>query len=297
MPIPQRTRFTELVRCRLPLQQAAMGGVPTPELAGAVAAAGGLGMLSGTGLPGRTIADQLAAATATANDTNRRIGVGFIVPFLHLPALEAAADAAPLIECFYGDPTDGLVQRIHDGGALAAWQVGSVDEAQRAIHTGCDLVVVQGTEAGGHVRGHEPLHGLLESIRPITDLPLVAAGGIGDHTTAQAAFDRGADAIRVGTRFVVADEADSHDDYRRALVAAGADDTVITEAFSTGWPDAPHRVLEQCLLRASGNPMTPSTAFTGDIDTAALYAGTSVEHVTCARQPAAHIVSEILGLS
>ena len=295
MPVPTHTKFTDVVGCRLPLQQAAMGGAATPQLAGAVAAVGGLGMLSGTGLPGAVIAEQLAAAIDREQDG--RVGVGFIVPFLHLPSLEAAASAAPLVECFYSDPTEDIVDRIHQGGALAAWQVGSAHESVLAIEAGCDILVVQGTEAGGHVRGPEPLHELLDSVRPITGLPIVAAGGIGDHATAQAAFDHGADAIRVGTRFVATDESDAHDGYKAALVAAGADDTVLTEAFSTGWPNAPHRVLRRCLDRASGLPMTPTTAFEGDIDTAPLYAGTSVQHVTAATQPVAHIVREVLGLT
>ena len=82
------------------------------------------------------------------------------------------------------------------------------------------------------------------------DVPVVAAGGIGNARTAAAALAAGADAVRVGTRFVATQEADTHPDYADALVRARAEDTVLTEAFSVMWPDAPHRVLRSCVDKA-----------------------------------------------
>src|SRR5688572_13606688 len=172
------TRFTRLVRCRLPLQQAGMGGVSTVALAASVAGEGGLGMLAATGVGPDVLAAQVVAVRAAAGP-EARVGVNFLVPFLDPGALEAAAQIADVVECFYGDPDPSVVERARSGGATVAWQVGSVDEARAAEAAGCGLIVVQGTEAGGHVRGTQALRPLLDGARAATDLPLVAAGGIG----------------------------------------------------------------------------------------------------------------------
>ena len=289
-------RFTGLVGCRVAIQLAAMGAVSTPALAGAVAGAGGLGMLSGTALPPDELDRQLSSAVAAAAGGGGVVGVGFLMPFLDVTPFEAAAGAAPLVECFYGDPDADLAQRAHDAGALLSWQVGSLDEALRAVDAGCDLVVLQGTEAGGHVRGASGLIDLVSTARPRLEVPVVAAGGIGTPARAAELLAAGADAVRVGTRFLAATEADVHPGYLAALVAADGDDTTITEAFSGGWPNAPHRVLTSCVTASDADPVTrsvicPTRGFTGDITSAALYAGRSVGAVT-GETTAAAIVEE-----
>ncbi|MCB1269081.1 MAG: nitronate monooxygenase [Microthrixaceae bacterium] len=289
-------RFTGLVGCRVAIQLAAMGAVSTPALAGAVAGAGGLGMLSGTALPPDELDRQLSSAVAAAAGGGGVVGVGFLMPFLDVTPFEAAAGAAPLVECFYGDPDADLAQRAHDAGALLSWQVGSLDEALRAVDAGCDLVVLQGTEAGGHVRGASGLVDLVSTARPRLEVPVVAAGGIGTPARAAELLAAGADAVRVGTRFLAATEADVHPGYLAALVAADGDDTTITEAFSGGWPNAPHRVLTSCVTASDADPVTrsvicPTRGFTGDITSAALYAGRSVGAVT-GETTAAAIVEE-----
>lgn len=273
-----------------------MGAVSTPALAGAVAGAGGLGMLSGTALPPDELDRQLSSAVAAAAGGGGVVGVGFLMPFLDVTPFEAAAGAAPLVECFYGDPDADLAQRAHDAGALLSWQVGSLDEALRAVDAGCDLVVLQGTEAGGHVRGASGLVDLVSTARPRLEVPVVAAGGIGTPARAAELLAAGADAVRVGTRFLAATEADVHPGYLAALVAADGDDTTITEAFSGGWPNAPHRVLTSCVTASDADPVTrsvicPTRGFTGDITSAALYAGRSVGAVT-GETTAAAIVEE-----
>lgn len=291
------TPFTRLVGCRLPLQQAGMGGVTTPALAAAVAAEGGLGMVAAAGLTSDQVREQVAAALELAGN-NARIGVNFLVPFLDDEAVEAAAEVAALVECFYGQPDPTIVERAHRGGAVAAWQVGSLDEARAAVDAGCDVVIVQGIEAGGHVRGTTPLLPLVEEVRGATSVPLVAAGGIGSGEAMAEALLAGADAVRVGTRFVATTEADVHPAYRDALVAAGAGDTVLTEAFSMGWPHAPHRVLRQCVDASTLEPamrsaLPPTRAFDGEVSSAALYAGVSVGAVTGVL-PAAAVVRELV---
>lgn len=291
-------RFNEFIGCRVALQLATMGAVSTPALAGAVAGAGALGMLSGTMLPPAELDRQLSEAATAAGDGGGVVGVGFLMPFLDVAGFEAAAAGARLVECFYGDPDPDLARRAHDAGALLSWQVGSLDEALRAVGAGCDIVVLQGTEAGGHVRGATELIELLGTARPRLEVPVVAAGGIGTPERAAEVLAAGADAVRVGTRFLAA-EADVHPGYLAALVAADADDTAITEAFSAGWPNAPHRVLASAITASDADPSTrsvicPVRGFSDDIASAALYAGRSVGAVTGVTTAAA-IVDDFAG--
>ena len=265
-----------------------MGGVTTADLVVAVCEAGALGTLAGVG-----------DLEAVVSRTEAPFGVNFLMPFLDRNAVETAAASARVVEFFYGEPDSELVALVHAGGALAAWQVGSVDEARAAGGAGCDVVIAQGDEAGGHVRGTVPLRRLLDGVLPVVDVPVVAAGGIGTADAVASVLDAGADAARVGTRFVAAREADAHPDYVDALVAAQADDTVITTAFSAYWPNAPHRVLRRCVDAGAAtpidarSPMPPTRATPGPVEAMALYAGESVDGVF-GTQPAAEIVAELL---
>jgi NAD(P)H-dependent flavin oxidoreductase YrpB (nitropropane dioxygenase family) len=302
------TRFTQLVNVRYPIQLATMGGVGTVELAAAVAAAGGLGMVT-------TVTDlrRLAGGQRVSG-----VGIGFTVPFVEPAAIDAAAELATLVELFWADPATRLVERIHAGGALAGWQVGSADEAAAAEQAGADLVIVQGLEAGGHVRAIEPLRRTLPAARARVDVPIVAAGGIATRAHVVAALDLGADAVRVGTRFVASHESGAHPQYKAALVRASDDDSVLTDEFSVGWPSAPHRVLRDALEAARAHDPTspvavadrggtqtalpvwtvtpPSAAMSGDIEAMALYAGRGVGAIHSVT-PAADILAELAGLS
>lgn len=304
------TSFTTLVGCSIPVQQAGMGGVAMPELAAAVTQAGGLGMLGGVRLPAAFLSNAL---DRLRRQTRGPFGVNFLIPFLDRECLAIAATQARVVEFFYGDPDPALVQTVHAGKALAAWQVGSVDEARAAVDAGCDFIVAQGVEAGGHVRGQIGLLPLLDQVLDVVGVPVVAAGGIGTARAMAAALATGAAAVRVGTRFVAAVESEAHSLYKDALVRARPEDTELTKAFSANWPDAPHRVLHSCVEAAQklsdgvvgqaeigGRPfpigrfMTPAPlrTTTGNIEAMALYAGESVGGVRHI-QTAADIVHEL----
>jgi nitronate monooxygenase len=178
------------------------------------------------------------------------IGVSFLVPFLDRAAVAAAARNADVVEFFWAEPEPDLVALAKREGALAAWQTGSAAEARAAERAGCDFVVVQGVEAGGHVRGSQPLGEVLAEALDVLDIPAVAAGGIGTAEQAAWALRSGAAAVRAGTRFVAAAESAAHPAYVAALIAATREETVLTEAFGADWPDAPHRVLRVALEAA-----------------------------------------------
>ena len=224
-----------------------------------------------------------------------------------------AIDRAALVEFFYREPDRDLVNRIHAGGSLASWQVGSVNAAVAAARAGCDLVVVQGHEAGGHLAGTQALLPLLCEVLDLLDVPVLAAGGITTPRALAAVLAAGAAGARIGTALVASDEADFHSDYKRAIVTASSAAAVYSDAFAAFWPDAPHRVLRSAIEgvqaldlptvgameiggqridvpRAAG--AAPVASATGHIEAMALFAGQGVGTVTEVR-PAATIIAEL----
>jgi len=277
------SRFTDLVGCELPVQLAPMGGVGTTELAAAVAVAGGFGM----------VPSWVAPAPGAC-------GVNFLVPFL--PALDAVTDVASqarVVEFFFGDPDKKTVAAVHGGDALAGWQVGSVAEAVAAEDAACDYVVAQGVEAGGHVRGTTPLDDLIRAVTAAVGIPVVAAGGVATAERVRELTLAGADAVRVGTRFIATPESCAHPAYVKRLLEATGSDTVLTTWFSEGWADAPHRVLRSAVDAAGvtgwRQPMTPDRSIEGDVGDRALYAGMGVGAVRSV-EPAAVVVADLVRL-
>jgi NAD(P)H-dependent flavin oxidoreductase YrpB (nitropropane dioxygenase family) len=312
------TRFTELVGCTVPLQQAGMGSLSQPRLAAAVADAGGLGTVAVYGDPPHLIAEQLDEAKRL---TPGVLGANFILYFVDpgeaRECVAAAAERVPVIDFFYSDPDPAMVEVVHQHGAIACWQVGSAEEARAAADAGCDFIIAQSIEAGGHVRGTIGLLPLLDAVLKVVDVPVLAAGGIGSGRAMAAALAAGADGVRVGTRFVAAEEAEAHPAYVQALIAAQPEDTIYTEAYSNGWPDAPHRVLSSCVAAAAAvpdevvgerlrrqrgervpvlrfAPMSIDRHTTGTIAAMPHWAGESVGGVTRV-QTASEIVRELVG--
>lgn len=283
-----------------------------PALVAAVSNAGALGMLGAGRTSIKVLEPVLHALRSLVPDG--RFGVNFLGPFLVSACVELAALQADVVEFFYETPCAKLVRLVHDGGALASWQVGSAEEAKAAIDAGCDLIVAQGVEAGGHVRGNTPILALLDQIGAFATIPFLAAGNMSSGVGLAAALAAGAAGVRVGTRFLTATESDAHPQYIEALFQAKASDTVLTEAFSTGWPDAPHRVLKSCIDAANGHdgetvgslmvggqniPLPkfhtawPNNRAAGNIAAMCHYAGQSVDFIH-ERQSAATIVDDIV---
>jgi nitronate monooxygenase len=311
-----KTRFTELVGCDIPIQQAPMGTLASPKLAAAVAEAGGQGMVVVTGEPPEVVAALLDQARQS---TNGPIGANFFVIFLDPESAEecvaAAAERVKIVDFFYADPDPALVRIVHDHGALASWQVGSLEEALAAVNAGCDLIVAQGIEAGGHVRGQIGLLPLLDAVLSVVDVPVLAAGGIGSGRGMAAAMAAGADGVRVGTRFIAAEEAEAHPEYIDALIAASPNDTVYGDLFMRDHPGAPQRALRsaaEAVQRFEGDivgerfrpqygdsvpiyrfeKMTITLHVSGAIEAMSQWAGQSVGSVTRV-QPASEIVREL----
>lgn len=291
------TPFTELVGCKHPIQQAVMGGISGRQLAVAVANAGAVGMMHSFGPL------SLRERIDWVEDRTRGVwGIGFRADKIdeNREGFDIAIERAPIIELCWDEPKRELVDRIHKGGALAFWQVGSADSARAAAEAAVDVIVAQGNEAGGHLCGDTPLLALLEVIVTAVDVPVIAAGGIASGRSMAAALAAGASAVRVGTLFAASLESDGSDQYRQALIDADSHDSVITTVFGAEWPDAPHRVLSSCITAAEApaddpvgiyddgtsnfdiprfSTLAPTCYSTGPHDAMAMYAGTGVNAV------------------
>ena len=226
----------------LPVVQAGMGGgLSRHELAAAVSEAGGLGTIAVNGA--EAIRRELAAARAL---TGRPLAVNVLLPFARREWFEAAAEAEVVVT-FWGGP------RRRSGGVWLH-QCGSVAEARAAHAAGADGVVVQGVEAGGHVRGTRPALGLLEEARTALprDYAVLLAGGIAERDDVRTALAAGADAAVAGTRFLLSEESRAHALYKERLL--GSRETILTELFGAGWPAAPHRVVPNAATERWGEP-------------------------------------------
>ncbi|MCX6402294.1 MAG: nitronate monooxygenase [Propionibacteriales bacterium] len=222
--------FLSAVGVELPVVQAGMGGgIAGPKLAVAVSDAGGLGTL-GMASPG----PMCAQLEAVRRRTDRPIAINLLLPFIRAGHAYPAAEA-DVVVTFWGRP-----RRL----SRKPWihQVGSVGEARAAHAAGADAVIVQGVEAGGHVRGTTPAPVLFDQVRAAlpTGYPLLLAGGIADAADVAMALGAGAVAAVCGTRFLMSQESGAAPAYKQRLVDGEA--TVLTELFGVGWPGA-HRVL------------------------------------------------------
>ncbi|MFZ0017572.1 MAG: nitronate monooxygenase [Acetobacteraceae bacterium] len=202
-----------------PIFQAPIGGVASPELAAAVSESGGFGQLACTW---RSVEQLDALFRRMASLTSRPYGVNFVLDFPIAAKLEATlAHEVAAISFFWGDGS-AYVDRVKAAGALAIQVAGSIAEAKRSAAAGFDLIVAQGVEAGGHVRGELGLMALVpQVVDAVAPVPVLAAGGIADARGVAAALALGAKGVWVGTRCLAAEEANIHRAYRDRVFASG----------------------------------------------------------------------------
>jgi NAD(P)H-dependent flavin oxidoreductase YrpB (nitropropane dioxygenase family) len=255
--------------------------------------------------------------------TSRPFGVNLNLEFPQEERLAVCLDeGVRVISFFWRDPSS-MVGRAKSGGAAVLHTVGTATDARRAVESGVDIVIAQGWEAGGHVRGTVATMPLVPAVvDAISPTPVVAAGGIADGRGLAAALTLGAAGAWIGTRFLASEEIAIHAQYQRRLLHANENDTVFLEnLFDVGWRNAPHRTLRNKTVEAweaAGRPptglrpgegeaigvspligqivryqsYTPAADAEGDVDAMSLWAGQSVGLVWKV-QPAAEIVREI----
>jgi nitronate monooxygenase len=286
-----RTRLTEKLNITHPVLLAPMGSVSGGRLAGAVSEAGGLGLIGG----GYGDRDWLEGEFAAAG--NRRVGCGFITWSLAkepglLDVALARRPAALMLS--FGDPRP-FAKRIQAEGVVLMCQVQSRDHTLQALDAGAEIIVAQGTEAGGHggSRATLPLVPAIVDLvaRRAPEVVVVAAGGIVDGRGLAAALALGAEGVLVGSRFYASVESLAHDKAKARIAAASGDETVRTSVFDAvrgyTWPDGiTGRALrndftgrwhgrEGELASAGDGEMARyrAAAAQGDMDTAVIFTG------------------------
>lgn len=331
---------------RHPILLAPLGGGPsTPELAAAIANAGGLGALGCAYMtpdqireavrrtrelaPGRPVhanlfaggwrtdfAGEYAEMAGVLNEVHRELGLGPVaIPRPADDPFDAQFDAlidvgVEVFSFTFGVPGERHMRRLKAANVFVMGTATTEDEARALDAAGCDAIIAQGAEAGGHrgtfagdfENGMTPVRDLLEQIRRVTRLPLIAAGGLMTGADAADMMNRGAAAAMLGTAFLACPESGASAAYKQALLNAHEDRTVITRAFS----GRPARGLENAFVRRIGDdivapyplqnlmtrPMRTEAARQGRADYLSLWAGRGVAHVRS--MPAGQLVRVLL---
>ena len=224
------THVCELLGIELPVIQAGMGLLTSAELVAAVSNAGGLGSL-GAGL--RSTEDLKQQLAQTRELTQRPFAVNHLLSMLNEDAFALTLDAKPSCISFALADPGTLVQRAHDAGILVMHQVTTVQQARQAAERGVDIIIAQGSEAGGFggtVAGLALIPQVVDAVRPI---PVIAAGGIADGRGLAAALVLGAQGINMGTRFLASQEVPISEGWKQAILAAASEEAVKVE----GWTD------------------------------------------------------------
>jgi nitronate monooxygenase len=315
-----RTRLCDLLGIDVPIVQAPIGGASVPALAAAVSEAGALGTIALSWTKPENVA-------AVVEDVRARTAKPFHANILQEwppeDRLEAVLEAGvKIVSLAWGDPSP-YVGRVHEAGALLIGTAGTAEEAKRFADAGVDVVCAQGWEAGGHVWGEVSTVALVPAVvDAVAPVPVIAAGGIVDGRGFAAALALGAQGVWLGTRFLLAEEAPLHPDYREHLLRARGEDAVYAaELFDVGWEHAPHRALrnstrelwetagspapggrpgegETIANRADGTPIVryssamPVESITGEIEALSMWSGQGIGIVDRV-QPAAEIVREL----
>jgi nitronate monooxygenase len=294
-----RTALTEMFGIEHPVVLAPMGDVAGGALAAAVSEGGGLGVIGG----GRGDLTWLARECDLARTgTNKPWGIGFLSWGIGPAAVDAAIAQSPAaIMLSFGDPAP-FIDAIRAAGIPVIVQVTDLAEARHALDVGADVVVAQGSEAGGHGGGRATLPFVPAVVDIAGSVPVLAAGGIADGRCLAAALVLGAAGAVIGTRFEATHEALITAEEAKAIVAAGADDTVQGRALDvvrdSPWPARyPARTLRNKVTDAwqgredDIDDATKAAYRAGveraDLDYLPIWAGEAVDMITGAESAAA----------
>jgi nitronate monooxygenase len=317
-----QTRLTKALGIQVPIISAGMGGPARSALAAAVSAAGGFGLLGMVREPPALIEAEIAAVRVR---TSRPFGVN-LIPFATDPKLlqdELAVcfDARVPAMCFFWQVFPDIIAQAKKAGSLVLYQVGSLEDALLAESAGADVVIVQGVEAGGHVKGTLPLAVLLPQVAGKVKIPVVASGGMATGRSIAAALALGADGVHCGTVFLASEESFAHPFHKERIVEAKPGDTIHTDLFAINWPpNSPVRVLRNSVSDAAAGRLlgnhpdrlprevigyegerpiykfstdSPLQSMSGDFEKMGLFAGESAGFVDKIL-PAAQIVEQMM---
>jgi len=240
------TRICDLLGIDHPIVLGGMGTATTATLVAAVSNAGGFGTLGTSAFNAATLENEIAAIHER---TDKPFGINHLLFQTQEDIFAVTLSARPAVIAFaWARKEQNLrdyFQRAHDAGCKVMHMAGEVTEALRAADAGADILVAQGTEAGGHVGWMASLPLLPMMVKAVAPLPVLCAGGIADGRGLAAALALGADGVLLGTRFMATPEAPIHANFKQAIVKSDGHDTVLTEipdlASQRVWPGAMSR--------------------------------------------------------
>ena len=220
-----KTRITEMLGIEYPIIQGGMAWVAEHNLAAAVSEAGGFGLIGGANAPGEVVRDEIRKAREL---TDKPFGVNVMLlsPHAEDVAKVVVEEGIKVVTTGAGNP-EKYMEMWKSAGIRVIPVVASVALAKRMEKYGADAVVAEGMESGGHI-GEQTTMTLVPQVADAVSIPVIAAGGIGDGRGIAAAFMLGAEAVQMGTRFVVAKESIVHDNYKERIIKAKDIDSTVT---------------------------------------------------------------------
>lgn len=306
------TRICDLLGVRHPIVLGGMGTATTAPLVAAVSNAGAFGTLGTSAFNAATLESEIAAIHER---TDKPFGINHLLFQVQEEMFAVTLRARPAVTAFAWARKDqdlrNYFQRAHDAGSKVMYMAGEVPEALRAAEAGADVLVAQGTEAGGHVAWMASLPLLPMMVKALAPLPVLCAGGIADGRGLAAALALGGEGVLLGTRFMATPEAPIHAKYKEAIIQSDGHDTVLTEipdlASQRVWPGAMSRAQRnrfierwagrEWALRQNaaevGKQITVARA-AGDVDNAPLSFGQDAGLIDSIR-PVREVVDAIVG--
>ena len=227
-----KTKVTELLQIEYPIIQGGMAWVAEHHLAAAVSEAGGFGLIGAASAPPEIVREEIRKAKELT-DKPSGVNIMLLNPNADEVAKIVVEEGIQAVTTGAGNP-EKYMPMWKEAGVKVIPVVASVAMAKRMERYGADAVVAEGMEAGGHI-GNQTTMALIPQIVDAVNIPVIAAGGIGDGRGVAASFMLGAEGVQMGTRFVVADESIVHDNYKDRIVKAKDIDSVVT-GQSTGHP-------------------------------------------------------------
>lgn len=227
-----QTRITEMLGIEYPVIQGGMAWVAEHNLAAAVSEAGGLGLIGGANAPGEVVRDEIRK---TKERTKKPFGVNVMLMSPHADdvAKVVVEEGVKVVTTGAGNPGK-YMKMWQDAGILVIPVVASVAMARLMERGGANAVIAEGMESGGHI-GEATTMTLVPQVADVVSIPVIAAGGIADGRGIAAAFMLGAEAVQMGTRFVVANESIVHENYKQRIIKAKDIDSAVT-GMSHGHP-------------------------------------------------------------
>jgi NAD(P)H-dependent flavin oxidoreductase YrpB (nitropropane dioxygenase family) len=290
-----------------------MGSATTAPLVAAVSNAGGFGTLGTSAFNAATLETEIASINER---TDKPFGVNHLLFQIQEDMFAVTLRARPSVAAFAWARKDqelgDYFKRAHDAGCKVMYMAGEVPEAVRAAEAGADVLVAQGTEAGGHVVWMASLPLVPMMVKAVAPLPVLSAGGIADGRGLAAALALGAEGVLLGTRFMATPEAPIHANFKQAIVQSDGHDTVLTEipdlASQRVWPGALSRAQRnQFIERWSGREwalrqnarevgkQVAAARAAGDVDNASLSFGQDaglIDSIKTVKEVIQNIVAE-----